>query len=181
MDVEGDRAVRRRSRARNLAAVVAVQNLLVVACLLTTVYLYLESPTLPEDNVYIQFNVLSGPKTNMFLEFESIRGQHKLQNDKGKVSISCTGPYVWHMQTCFEDIDRGHVSGNLTLEVNNTPVSSVTMNATKNMVCRGLHSIVYLGAGDVARFHLFSQSPKGFRMVNVSMGLNYLLGNNCEY
>ncbi|KAK5622068.1 hypothetical protein CRENBAI_011134, partial [Crenichthys baileyi] len=55
IDVEGGRAVRRRSRVGRLAAVVAVQNLLVVACLLVTVYLYMESPALPEKDVFIQF------------------------------------------------------------------------------------------------------------------------------
>lgn len=46
MDVEGGRAVRRKSRVGRLAAVVAVQNVLVVTCLLVTVYLYMATPVL---------------------------------------------------------------------------------------------------------------------------------------
>lgn len=40
MDVEGGRVVHREKRARKLAVVVAVQNMLVAACLLVTLYVY---------------------------------------------------------------------------------------------------------------------------------------------
>ncbi|MEQ2188057.1 hypothetical protein GOODEAATRI_011048 [Goodea atripinnis] len=179
IDVEGGRAVRQRSGAGRLAAVVAVQNLLVVACLLVTVYLCMKSPALPEDDVYIQFNELRDLKANTSLKFEVSREKRRLENDKGNISISCTGPYVWHMLVCYKTMNQGNLSGNLVLQVANTPVNSVRMDAIEQTVCRGLHSIVYLKERDVASFHLYS--PKGFWMVNVSMGLRYLLGNNCDY
>lgn len=40
MDVERGRVVHRERRARKLAVVVAVQNMLVAACLLVTLYVY---------------------------------------------------------------------------------------------------------------------------------------------
>ncbi|XP_023195576.1 uncharacterized protein LOC111609735 [Xiphophorus maculatus] len=181
MDAEGGRAVRRSSRVGRLAIVVAVQNLLVVTCLLVTAYIYLESLALqPEDTVYIQFQAYSALRSNTHLELLTSSG-NKLQNNNGNVTIRCTGPYVWHMQGCYESMgNTANVSGSLTLLVKHTlPVSSFAMDATRDVVCRGLHSIVYLVAEDVARFRFSSQT--GFRMVNVSMGLSYLLGNKCEY
>ncbi|XP_043986280.1 uncharacterized protein LOC122839077 isoform X2 [Gambusia affinis] len=184
MDAEGGRAVRRSSRVGRLAIVVAVQNLLVVTCLLVTVYLYLYLESLdvqqPEDIVYIQFAAHTGIKSDTHLELMTSSG-NKLQNNNGNVTIRCTGPYLWHMQGCYENMGKTtNVSGNLTLLVKQTlPVSSIAMDAAQDVVCRGLYSIVYLVAEDVARFRFSSQ--KGFRMVNVSMGLSYLLGNKCEY
>lgn len=40
MDADGGRVVHREKRARKLAVVVALQNLLVAACLLVTLYVY---------------------------------------------------------------------------------------------------------------------------------------------
>lgn len=40
MDAEGGRVVHRERRARKLAVVVAVQNVLVAACLLVTLYVF---------------------------------------------------------------------------------------------------------------------------------------------
>ncbi|XP_054900695.1 uncharacterized protein LOC129369377 [Poeciliopsis prolifica] len=181
MDAEGGRAVRRSGRVGRLAVVVAVQNLLVVACLLVTVYLYLESLAVqPKDPVYIQFETHAALRSDTHLELKTDR-ENKLQNNNGNVTISCTGPYVWHMRSCYEKMgNSSNVSGNLTLLVKRTlPVSSFAMNATQERVCRGLQSIVYLVAEDVIRFRFSSE--KGFRMLNVSMGLSYLLGNKCEY
>ncbi|XP_007550842.1 uncharacterized protein LOC106947705 [Poecilia latipinna] len=183
MVTEGGRVIRRSSRVRRLAVVVAVQNLLVVTCLLVTLYLYLMSPALqPKAIPYIQFEVHTEFRADTLLELNK-SSESSLQNNNGNITIGCTGPYVWYMQGCYDNMDdkkNTTVRGNLTLLAkHNLPVGSISMNATQDVVCRGLHSIVYLVAEDVARFRFSSQ--EGFRLLNASMGLSYLLGNRCEY
>lgn len=44
MDAEGGRVIHRRKRTGTLAVVVAVQNVVVAACLIATLFLYLDFP-----------------------------------------------------------------------------------------------------------------------------------------
>lgn len=94
------------------------------------------------------------------------------------IHVECTGPYVWYIDSCKVQKEKEETSGILQLRVqgSQTPVSSFTLNSTH--ICRGLHSIIYLRAKEVASVHLNSE---GFMIDDMSMGLTYLLGNKCEY
>lgn len=103
-----------------------------------------------------------------------------VNEQKNKIHIHCTGPYIWHMNVCYKSMDTVNTTGKLQLKVegSETPVGSIEMT-TPAEVCRWLHSIVYLKADQEASLHF--QSNSGFKVKNVTMGLSYLLGEKCQH
>lgn len=98
--------------------------------------------------------------------------------EKDKICIKCAGPYIWHMDVCYESMgqEATGATGMLYLEVkrSETPASSFTLNATMQAICRGLQSVVYLRKKEEASVRLLCS--KQFRIINMTMGLHYLLG-----
>ncbi|KAG8003533.1 hypothetical protein GBF38_018706 [Nibea albiflora] len=172
-----DRVVHRHNRTSTLTVVVLLQNLLVAACLVVTLYVYWEVYQEPEGNIHIEFVAIADITGNTTLEF-NIFSNYKMDlvgNDK--ISIKCTGPYVLYMYACYLSLDNQEGSGILQLQVESVPVASIMMNAS-NVVCRGLHSIAYLKEKDQTSLQLYS--TEGFKIKNVTVGLSYLLGTRCE-
>jgi len=100
---------------------------------------------------------------------------------KDLIYIKCTGPYIWHMEVCYETRQSADTdAGTLELQVKGSkaPFSSIKLNAT-HLVCRGLHSTAYLRANEQASLHLSSKDELVIR--NITMGLSYLLGKKCDY
>ncbi|KAM9762495.1 uncharacterized protein ACNS7B_004565 [Menidia menidia] len=171
----------RRATAR-LALLVTLQNLLTVACLLATYYIYKDfQPLLSEDTAHIQFDAITGLRENVTLKFNHIMSAHNLilNEKKDQISIKCTGPYLWHMEVCYENPEEEN-TGVLQLQVKGSkaPASSVQLHATR-LVCRGLTSTAYLRAGEEASLQLFSQNR--FMIMNITTGLSYMLGKRCDY
>ncbi|XP_078802389.1 uncharacterized protein LOC144991945 [Oryzias latipes] len=182
-DPEGGRSmpIHRSKKTRKLAVLVVLQNLLVAACLLTTIYhfYYREAPEVSHDAVYIQFEGVTGLHRNGTVKFRDIYRSHMVEwKEKDKICIKCAGPYIWHMDVCYESMgqEATGATGMLYLEVkrSETPASSFTLNATMQAICRGLQSVVYLRKKEEASVRLLCS--KQFRIINMTMGLHYLLG-----
>lgn len=94
------------------------------------------------------------------------------------IHIHCTGPYVFYMYVCYNSLRAHETSGYLQLRVKETPVISINLSTTHE-VCRGLHHIAYLGAREQASLYL--HVTDGFKVKNLTVGLNYLLGRQCDY
>ncbi|KAK2835795.1 hypothetical protein Q5P01_016279 [Channa striata] len=181
MDADGGRVLHREKRARKLAVVVAVQNVLVVGCLLVTLYVYWGGQTEPpEDTVHIHFNVISGYTGNVTLNFNNPQSKHKMDVNGNKINIKCTGPYILYMEVCYGNSANRNNTGILQLQVegSTTPAPSFTLQTSRED-CRGLHSIVYLRAEDKASVHCFSD--EFFKIKNATLGLSYLLGRHCFF
>lgn len=102
-----------------------------------------------------------------------------VNTDKNKIDITCRGPYIWYMDVCYKSLKHGKVTeGTLQLKMDDTAVSSVNLTVS-NEVCRGHQSIVYLRANTKSSLHLSHADE--FRLLNVTMGLSYLLGKRCEF
>ncbi|KAA8589276.1 hypothetical protein FQN60_012641 [Etheostoma spectabile] len=182
-DADGGRVLRRGRRTRMLALVV-VQNVLVTACLAVTLYVcwgaQSQTPA-SEDDVHIQFEPISGNPENMILKFGQVKSSYMMSlgvEERDKIYVNCTGPYVFYMKVCY--LGAKEASGTLELRVvgEERPVSSFRLNASHE-VCRGLHSIAYLTREDKVSLHL--NSTDGFKIKNAIVGLNYLLGKRCEF
>uniref|UniRef100_A0A1A8L0D8 TNF family profile domain-containing protein n=2 Tax=Nothobranchius pienaari TaxID=704102 RepID=A0A1A8L0D8_9TELE len=184
-DAEGGRGRAQGRCAGKLGAVVVVQNLLVLACLLLTLsnYIYKPPREKPEEIVHILVEDFKTLIENETLTFGHVKSNSTMLLGEGKdtISINCTGPYVWYMYVCYQAKDS---RGTLELQVRGSrdpPVSSFSLNATHDAaskdICRGLHSLVYFRNKQVASVRLYSTT--GFIFRNVTMGLTYLLGNIC--
>lgn len=127
--------------------------------------------------MYFHFSVTVG---NITLEFQQIASKYKmdLNTDENKIDIRCKGPYIWYMDVCYKSLDGKETSGTLELKMDDTVVSSVTLTGS-NEVCRGHQSVVYLRANTKSSLHFFP--VKEFKLLNVTVGLTYLLGNRCEF
>lgn len=119
---------------------------------------------------------------NTTVKFANIHSSHMVElRDEDKIRIKCAGPYIWHMDVCYESMPQEATgatgaTGMLQLQVkrSETPASSFTMNATTHPVCRGLQSVVYLREKEEASVRLWCSEQ--FRIINMTMGLHYLLG-----
>lgn len=98
--------------------------------------------------------------------------------DKERIYIKCRGPYIWYIDMCYKSVDGEPTEGKLELKMADTTVSYVTLN-TSSTVCRGHQSTVYLRAN--MESSLFLISKRGLWLMNVTVGLSYLLGNRCEF
>ncbi|XP_051803196.1 uncharacterized protein LOC127533643 [Acanthochromis polyacanthus] len=190
VDAEGGRVVHRPRRAGGrLAMVVAVQNVLVVVCVLVTVYVYwdAQSKTSSEGIVHIQFATITVPlgSSTLLFSYTDSRNSIDFGEDTDKFTIRCTGPYILHMDICYtsykkDEKMRSQTPWNLQLQVegSKTPAGTVELQPSDE-VCRGLHSIVFLRAKEVASLHLLN-STTFFNIKNVTVGLSSLLGNRCD-
>ncbi|KAG7514291.1 hypothetical protein JOB18_029891 [Solea senegalensis] len=191
MDAEGggDHVHReRRVSARMLAVVLALQNALVAACLLVTLYVFwIVQNQEPMKNVHIQFGTISGVLRNETLQFglvDSKNTMSRADGNAGMIIINCTGPYVLYIDLCYKslDLEKGHLNttGTLQLQVkgSGTPRSSFRLQASHVKVCRGLHSIAFLRAKEQASLHLYSD--RSFVMSELTVGLSYLLGTEAQ-
>ncbi|XP_076736779.1 uncharacterized protein LOC143415173 [Maylandia zebra] len=185
MDAERGRVIHRRKRTGTLAVVVAVQNVVVAACLIATLFLYLDFPkdTSTDTIVHIEFEPLTVPLGNMTLKFKEIASKYKMDvnTDKNKIDITCKGPYIWYMDVCYKSLTNGMVTtGILQLKMDDTVVSNVTLTVSDVLdVCRGHQSVVYLRANTKSSLDL--NQIDGFKVLNVTVGLSYLLGKRCEF
>ncbi|CAK6974876.1 uncharacterized protein LOC113151989 [Scomber scombrus] len=119
MDAEGGRVVYRDRRAGKIAVVVAVQNILVAACLLVTLYVYwgAEKPTFDSgDDVHIQFDAIGDKLGNVTLEFNTISSSYMMSLADKKIFINCTGPYILYMDVCYKSIGEQVATGILELQ-----------------------------------------------------------------
>ncbi|KAK1896401.1 Movement protein TGB2 [Dissostichus eleginoides] len=187
MEADGGRALHRYKRTRYLAVIV-VQNVLVTACLVVTLYLFwgVQNQEASEDNVHIQFNpktVRSGNRTVQFGKVKSSNMMSLADGKNDKIHIECTGPYVLYMEVCYKSMDGTETGGVMELQVlgRDTPrVSSFSLHASHEVsVCKGLHSTAYLSNKEEASLHLYPM--EGFRFESMTVGLSYLLGSRCEY
>lgn len=97
-----------------------------------------------------------------------------------KVSINCTGPYIWYMDVCYKSLTNVNVSGTLLLQVEvevegkkqKTTASSIILH-TSGEDCRGLHSIVYLSVNEMASVEVSAGDE--FKIKEATLGLSYLL------
>ncbi|XP_056234562.1 uncharacterized protein LOC130170890 [Seriola aureovittata] len=186
MDAEGGRVVHREWRARKLAVVVAVQNVLVAACLFITLYVYWgvqDQERASGDNVHIQFDAIATISGNATLQFKHTKSMNMMSvagEKKDKIYVNCTGPYVLYIHLCYTSLGGEKTTGMLQLQVvrDKTPVSSFTLQ-TSEEVCEGLNSIAYLKAKDQASLHLYAKEE--FKILEVSVGLTYLLGRQCDF
>lgn len=100
---------------------------------------------------------------------------------RDRISVSCTGPYVLYMNMCYMSLQEREARGSLQLQVvgqEKTPLSSFNLTVLKE-VCKGHHSIAYLKEGEEASLYLNVKDR--FKVKNVTVGLRYLLGNQCIY
>ncbi|KAF3691136.1 hypothetical protein EXN66_Car006810 [Channa argus] len=180
MDAEGGRVVHRERRARKLAVVVALQNVMVIGCLLITLYVYWGVQTEPsEDIVHIKFDVISGNTGNVTLNFNSTQSKERMGMSGNKIDVKCTGPYILYMDVCYSntgEVDTGILQ--LQVEGSTTPATSFPLQ-TSGEDCRGLHSIVFLRAGDKASVHWYASAY--IKIKSASLGLSYLLGSQCYF
>ncbi|XP_026200659.1 uncharacterized protein LOC113151989 [Anabas testudineus] len=179
MDAERGRVVHRERRARKLAVVVAVQNVLVAACLLATLYVYWDAQKQhSEDNVHIKFSSISDNQGNATLPFNEIRSSHMMGMVDNKIHVNCTGPYIVYMDVCYKSLNKVNITGTLQLQVvgRKSPVTSFSVT-TSDEDCRGLYSIAYLRAKDQASLHVYAK--EGFKIKTATLGLSYLLGRVC--
>lgn len=106
-----------------------------------------------------------------------------VNTDKHKIDITCKGPYIWYMDLCYKSLSftSGMVqTGILQLKMDDTVVSNVTLTVSDALdVCRGHQSVVYLRANTKSSLDL--NGAKGFKLLNVTVGLSYLLGGRCEF
>ncbi|GLD46296.1 uncharacterized protein AKAME5_002700900 [Lates japonicus] len=189
MDAEGGRVVHREWRARKFAVIVAVQNVLVAACLVVTLYVYwgdLNREQASDHNVHIRFDVISGISSNGTLKIHHIASSYKMsladeKNDT--IKISCTGPYVVYIDVCYKSLSSGEeLTGILQLQVvgSETPVSNFTLQTrSADLVCRGLSSIAYLRKEEKASLHLYLKD--GFKIKSATVGLTYLWGESVSF
>ncbi|KAJ4942934.1 hypothetical protein JOQ06_005446 [Pogonophryne albipinna] len=203
MQADRGRALHRDKRTRYLAVIV-VQNVLVTACLVVTLYLFwvVQNQEASEDNVHIQFNPITAKQDLTFFSFSIIpfsishpsvsSGNRTAQFGKVKNSnmmsladgkndaiyIKCTGPYVLYMKVCYKSMDGTKTGGVMELQVLGRAVSSFSLH-TSDKNCSGLHSTAYLSEKDEASLHLYPK--EGFRFERMTVGLSYLLGSRCEY
>ncbi|XP_042273612.1 uncharacterized protein LOC121901046 [Thunnus maccoyii] len=186
MDAEGGRVVHRDRRAGQLAVVVAVQNVLVAACLLVTLFVYWETqglkpqPTAPDD-IHIEFEAIPEMEGNDTLKFNGIQSRKNMSvaGEKNEtISIECTGPYILYMDVCYKSKSNEEANGTLRLLVvgQETHLINFDMQGSRE-ICRGLHSVVYLRAKEKAALHLYSTNH--FKIKNATVGLNYMLGSRC--
>ncbi|KAM7388510.1 hypothetical protein PAMP_024680 [Pampus punctatissimus] len=189
MDAEGGRVVHRNRRAGKLAVVVAVQNLLVVACLVLTLCVHWDvnkrsnsDDSSSEDDVHIKFDPIPDVVENGPLEFENISSSKMMglaDKKKTKIYVRCTGPYILYMDVCHKSMDNQVANGTLELQVVGRETLIRFQLHEAHEVCRGLHSIVYLRAKEEATLSL--NTTVGFKIKNVTVGLNYVLGKRCDY
>ncbi|KAI3368318.1 hypothetical protein L3Q82_008031 [Scortum barcoo] len=171
MDAEGGRRIHGDRRSRKLAVVIAVQNVLVAACLLVTLYVYLNL-TSPQ-NVHIQFEAIADIPANETLKFTYVISSNMMslvdeKNDM--IYVNCTGPYILYTDVCYKSMSKEETRGMLQLQVqgSSTPVSSLALN-TSHEVCRGLHSIAYLKATQQASLYFYCTD--GFKIKNVTQNV----------
>lgn len=119
----------------------------------------------------------------MTLKFKEIASKYKMDvnNKKNKIDITCKGPYIWYMDVCYKSLTNGMVTtGILQLKMDDTVVSNVTLTVSDVLdVCRGHQSVVYLRANTKSSLDL--NQIDGFKVLNVTVGLSYLLGKRCEF
>ncbi|XP_029939581.1 uncharacterized protein LOC115382079 [Salarias fasciatus] len=194
MDAEGARAVQPNRRISKLAVVVAVQNLLLVVCLLVTFYVYRDFQAnkadflteISENIVHIQLSPIRPLSHNGTVNFTAITSSYlmDLKSNKRDISIKCTGFYIWLVQICCASrketaTGTGTATGTVQLKVtgSETPVSSFTLDVAKDD-CRGLHSIIYLKKNQQASVNLVVQ--KEFQINKMSVEMNSLSGKKCD-
>ncbi|KAF1385945.1 hypothetical protein PFLUV_G00113030 [Perca fluviatilis] len=184
MDADGGRVLRRGRRTSKLAVVVAVQNVLITACLAVTLYVCWDAQSRPEapnfvDDVHIQFEPIAGISESGTLPLLQVKSSSMMSLDGDKIKVKCNGPYVFYMEVCYRT-DAKEASGTLQLKVmgRESPVSSIHLN-DPHEVCRGLQSIAYLRSKEEASLYL--SCTGGFKIENATVGLNYMLGTRCEY
>ncbi|CAN9500621.1 unnamed protein product [Ophioblennius macclurei] len=198
MDAEGARPVRPKRRINKLAVVVAVQNLLLVLCLLLTFFVYRGFQASKADfetwtsqgGVHIRFSPSQPLSQNSTLVFKDIASQHlmDLTDKRDQISIKCTGFYVWHVKIChksLQEVGRGALQegGRGTLQLratgSETPISSFALGYESNPICRELNNIVYLKRNQLASVQLIV--TRGFKIINMNMELSYLWWKQCAY
>uniref|UniRef100_A0AAV2KTD3 TNF family profile domain-containing protein n=1 Tax=Knipowitschia caucasica TaxID=637954 RepID=A0AAV2KTD3_KNICA len=200
-DVESCAALHKHTRGSRLTLLlVALQTLVLSGCLLTGLCVYwsrhdprpgtssettsgTSSPT-PElrDDVHIQFFPISDVLGNSTLKFEHVLHRKQMDLINGShIFVHCDGPYVVHMYVCFKSTE-GQANGTLQLGVADSEHPHCTFPLQTHQqqeVCRGLHGITYLRAKNDASLKLVS--THNFRIKNITVGFNYLLGSRCEY
>ncbi|KAK9519225.1 hypothetical protein VZT92_021966 [Zoarces viviparus] len=184
MDADGGRAVHRERRTRKLAVVVAVQNVLVTACLVVTLYVcwdvHTRTPSAEQENVHVRFDPIADVQ-NGTVEFGKVYNSYMMGlAKKDQIYVNCTGPYVLYMHLCYKDIDKKGASGLLELWVveRKAPVISFDLHASHE-VCRGLHRTAYLMDKETLSLQL--TYTDGFKIMNMTVGLSYMLGSQCQF
>ncbi|KAK5907347.1 hypothetical protein CesoFtcFv8_005210 [Champsocephalus esox] len=115
MQADRGRALHRDKRTRYLAVIV-VQNVLVTACLVVTLYLFwvVQNQEASEDNVHIQFNPITVSSGNRTAQFGKVKSSNMMSLADGKndaIYIKCTGPYVLYMKVCYKSMDGTKTGG----------------------------------------------------------------------
>ncbi|KAL3047508.1 hypothetical protein OYC64_021665 [Pagothenia borchgrevinki] len=186
MQADRGRALHRDKHTRYLAVIV-VQNVLVTACLVVTLYLFWvvqnQEASIVQDNVHIQFYPIAVSSGNRTVQFGQVKSNNMMRLADGKndaIYIKCTGPYVLYMKVCYKSMDGPETGGVMELQVLGKAVSSFSLHVKHSeVVCTGLHSTAYLSEKDEASLHLYP--TEGFRFESMTVGLSYLLGSRCEY
>ncbi|CAJ1060071.1 hypothetical protein L3Q82_008031 [Xyrichtys novacula] len=183
---EGEKVNHGDRRSRRLAVVVAVQNVLVAACLVVTLYVYWTvqervSSTAAGGDIHIQVEAVPDITRNSTLQLAHIYSNFKMDLlDGRRIYTSCTGSYLLHLHTCYTSLKLGEsrvAELQLQARKDEEPLSSFFLNTTHE-VCRGLHRITYLRAKQNVSLHLFLSD--GFKLKNMTVDLSFLQGGRCE-
>ncbi|XP_055778849.1 uncharacterized protein LOC129855331 isoform X1 [Salvelinus fontinalis] len=190
-------------RSWRLAVVLSVQNALVAVCLAVSFYCFwLEhqrvSERPEESEIYIHFDpitggypsppsfpplpVSAGIQDNEPIKFKSyVNHTMNLSGDSG-IQVRCTGPYILYMEVCSEGLDGQLGNGTLELREGSRELASFSLQAREED-CRDslLHQTVYLRKEEIATLHFTSKGKKNLVVKNLTLGLHYLLGTQCQH
>ncbi|CAL8254697.1 unnamed protein product [Merluccius merluccius] len=182
-----ERTPRCRCANWRLAVAVAIPNLAVIACLAIGLYTYLTftSRDMEADenrDIFIQFDSRGDININETLNF-TVQDRNKVDLVEGtKIYISCSGPYLLHMDVCFRGLDNKDGQGKLELLVaaagQQASLASFPLEGKSKVNCKGLHTTVYLRSKEEATLH-FSSEGNNLKIKNIMLGLHYQLGRQC--
>ncbi|KAM8744989.1 uncharacterized protein AB9X84_016397 [Acanthopagrus schlegelii] len=192
MDAEGGRVHLLERRAKRLVVIVALQNLLVAACLLLTLYAYcvqepqskLGDESTGVSNIHIHFTAIAAVEGNTTLEFEGVQSKYLMSLDakeKGVFYINCTGPYILYMDLCYMSMEGKEANGTLRLlDGKENPETLFAMNSSSEE-CKDtvLQKTVFIKEKGKARLQLESRGR--FKLKNLTVGLSSLLGRQCLF
>lgn len=183
-------ALLKHARGCKLTLLVALQNVLLTACLLAALFVYWagkdqdpvhhEIQQLSED-VSIVFFPINDITENTTLKFKHILHQHRMNlSGNSRISTECSGPYILYMSVCYMNISKSLGSGSLQLQVagGTDPLCKLELHTHhQSDVCRGLQTNIYLRKKEKAELHFYSDN---LTLKNVTVGFNYLLKSRCE-
>lgn len=121
-----------------------------------------------------------GISQNRILKF-AVNQSHKVDVKAGKIKVECRGPYMLYTEVCvknYDEVEAGNGSLELHIEGRVPRVQASFKLQGKELVCRWLHSTVYLKKNENITLHFYSPN-NDLKIETMTLGLSYLLGTLC--